>query len=153
MVSDTISTYAWETLISSALAVLIAVGLVLLIVRMVRYAEVDVASDFLFNGTPNDASATALRALDGLKGAELRPVSPYDFYLVRQVVPRWAMLFLLFGAIPGIILSLACRQEQVTRAFLTPGPGSRPMLRLAGRLTKPQSEELHRRLASIAVRL
>jgi hypothetical protein len=153
MISDAISVYAWETLIASALAVVIAVALALLIVRMVRHAEVDVTSDFLFSGTPDDASTTALRALDGLKGAELRPVSPYDFHLVRRVVPKWAMVFLVFGPLPGIILSLVCRQEQVTRAFLTPGPGSRPMLRLTGRLTKPQSEELQRRLASVAVRL
>lgn len=153
MRSDTVSTYALQTIVASALAVLIALGLILLVVRMVRYAEVEVTSDFLFRGTPVDAAATALRTLEDLKGIELRMVSPYDFQLVRRVVPTWAMLFLLLGAIPGIVLSLICREEQVTRAFLTPGPGSRPMLRLAGRLTKPQSEELHRRLASVALRL
>ncbi len=153
MVSDTISADAWATIIATVLGVLIALGLVLLVVRMVRYAEIEVASDFLFRGTPEDAAATALGVLDHLKGAELRSVSPYDFQLVRRVVPTWAMLFLLFGAIPGIVLSLLCREDQVTRAFLTPGPGSRPMLRLAGRLTKPQSEELHRRLAAVSTRL
>ena len=62
MRSDTVSTYALQTIVASALAVLIALGLILLVVRMVRYAEVEVTSDFLFRGTPVDAAATARAA-------------------------------------------------------------------------------------------
>jgi hypothetical protein len=93
------------------------------------------------------------RALDGIKGVELRPATPYDVRLVRRVVPSWCFLFLLLGAIPGIVLSLACRQDLANRAFLTPGPSNRPMLRISGRFTKPQAAELERRLGSVAVRL
>jgi hypothetical protein len=141
------------TIISSLLALGILGALVMLVRSMVVNGEIDVLSDYLFAGTPTEAAQTISRSLDGIKGVELRAATPYDVLLVRRVVPSWCYLFLLFGAIPGIVLSLACRQDLANRAFLTPGPANRPMLRLSGRFTKPQAAELERRLRSVAVRL
>jgi hypothetical protein len=141
------------TIISSLLALMILAGLVLLVRSMVVNGETEIARDYLFSCTPTEAAQSISRALDGIKGVEFRPATPYDVLLVRRVVPSWCNLFLLAGAIPGIVLSLACRQDLANRAYLTPGPGNRPMLRLSGLFTKPQVAELERRLRSVAVRI
>jgi hypothetical protein len=141
------------TIISSLLALVILGALVLLVRSMARNTEIEITTDYLFSGTPTEAADSLSRALDGIKGIELRPATPYDVLLVRRVVPTWCYLFLLLGAIPGIVLSLACRHDLFNRAYLTPGPGNRPMLRLSGRFTKPQAAELEQRLRSVAVRL
>jgi hypothetical protein len=145
----------WDapTIISTLLALVLLGALVLLVRFMIVNGEFEVAADYLFVGSPAEAAQSMTLALDGIKGVELRAPTPYDVLLVRRVVPSWCMLFLLLGAIPGIVLSLACRQDLANRAFLTSGPGSRPMMRLAGRFTKPQAVELERRLRSVATRL
>jgi len=145
----------WDapTILSSLLALVLLGALVLLVRFMVVNGEVEIAADYLFVSSPAEAARSMVVALDGIKGVELRAPTPYDVLLVRRVVPAWCMVFLLLGAIPGIVLSLACRQDLANRAFLTPWPGSRPMMRLAGRFTKPQAVELERRLRSVATRL
>jgi hypothetical protein len=146
-------TFDAPTIISLLLALVVLGALVMLVRSMVMNGETEVLTDYLFSGTPEEAARSMSSALVGIKGVELRPTTPYDVLLVRRVVPAWCNLFLLLGAVPGIVLSLACRQDLANRAFLTPGPGDRPMLRLSGKFTKPQAAELSQRLGSVAVRL
>lgn len=142
-------TFDQETAVGIGLLILVT-GLVgLLVVRIARSHEVEVAEDLPVPVSADRATLFVAQVLQALPGVRCEPVSPTSYRLVRKVIPTWSMVFLLLGLV-GVVLMLLVRQDRATSAELLEGPHG-VSLRLLGSLERKQVEAIRAAFSAVPV--